>query len=238
VVCFCRNEGELGNRPSDRDNTTVETAFVRAQRLLGILLPNARRQRYLSLSAAYSELDVPVVRDGSVRDGAFCFDLQAVHLPDIDPSTVVALHNVAVAIAIEVAGTLDRPMVGNARVRDGAFHFYVQAIHLPDMPHRTTIPERPRTRRDHRRGFLRRCFRKRTPGPPPFSEINLAPPPSNACLMRERASSETAGPFPRSTRFIVGKESPARFASSDCDHPRSARAALICSIVITSQETS
>src|SRR6266498_30689 len=41
---------------------------------------------------------------GRVRDRAFCFDVQASHLPDVDLPAVVAPYNVAVAIAVEVAG--------------------------------------------------------------------------------------------------------------------------------------
>jgi hypothetical protein len=58
-------------------------------------------------------------------------------------------------------------------------------------------------------------LRSLTPGPPPFSSMNLAPPASNAASIRARASSDTRGPAPASTRFTVGRESPARLASSD-----------------------
>src|SRR6266498_2295842 len=78
-------------------------------------------------------LDMPIVADRSVHDGAFGFDLQAIHLPDVDLPAVVAPQNVAVAVAIEVAGALDLPIVGDRSMRDTAFRFGPQAIHLPDV---------------------------------------------------------------------------------------------------------
>ena len=64
--------------------------------------------------------------------------------------------------------------------------------------------------------YLRRLgFRKRTPRPPPFSSRNSIPAASRALSSLARASSETRGPVPVSTRFTVGSDSPARSASSD-----------------------
>jgi hypothetical protein len=81
---------------------------------------------------------------------------------------------------------------------------------------------------------LRSGFRRRTPGPPPFSAINRMPAASSASRMRARASSDTFGPVPVSTRLTVGSDIPARLASCDWDHPSRPRAARICSRVITS----
>src|SRR6266508_4164801 len=78
-------------------------------------------------------LDMPIVADRSVDDGAFGFDLQAIHLPDVDLSAVVAPENVALPIAVEVADALDVPVVGDWRVRHAAFVFDSQAIHLPEI---------------------------------------------------------------------------------------------------------
>jgi hypothetical protein len=59
-----------------------------------------------------------------------------------------------------------------------------------------------------------RDLRNRTPAPPPFSSINSIPAASSACCNFARASSDTCGPNPPSRRLIVGRESPARDASS------------------------
>jgi hypothetical protein len=80
---------------------------------------------------------------------------------------------------------------------------------------------------------FRSGFRSRTPGPPPFSAIRRMPAASSASRMRARASSDTFGPVPVSTRFTVGSDIPARLASCDWDHPSRPRAARICSRVIT-----
>ena len=58
-------------------------------------------------------------------------------------------------------------------------------------------------------------FRKRTPSPPPFSSMNSMPAASIARCSFARASSETRGPNPPSSRLTVGRDSPARSASSD-----------------------
>ena len=66
------------------------------------------------------------------------------------------------------------------------------------------------------RGYLRlRDFRKRTPSPPPFSAMNSMPAASIARCSFARASFETRGPNPPSSRLTVGRDSPARSASSD-----------------------
>jgi hypothetical protein len=65
-------------------------------------------------------------------------------------------------------------------------------------------------------GYLRLGdFRKRTPSPPPFSSMNSMPATSIARCSFARASSETRGPNPPSSRLTVGRDSPARSASSD-----------------------
>ena len=65
-------------------------------------------------------------------------------------------------------------------------------------------------------GYLRLWdFRKRTPSPPPFSSMNSMPAASIARCSFARASSETRGPNPPSSRLTVGRDSPARSASSD-----------------------
>ena len=70
--------------------------------------------------------------------------------------------------------------------------------------------------RNSGRGYLRlRDFRKRTPSPPPFSVMNSMPAASMARCSFARASSETRGPNPPSSRLTVGRDSPARSASSD-----------------------
>src|SRR6266511_1851474 len=78
-------------------------------------------------------LDMPIVADRSVHDGAFGFDPQAIHLPDVDRSAVVTPEKVALPIAVEVADALDVPVVGDWRVRHAAFGFDRQAIHLPEV---------------------------------------------------------------------------------------------------------
>jgi hypothetical protein len=60
-----------------------------------------------------------------------------------------------------------------------------------------------------------RDLRKRTPSPPPFSSMNSMPAASIARCSFARASSETRGPNPPSSRLTVGRDSPARSASSD-----------------------
>jgi hypothetical protein len=71
-------------------------------------------------------------------------------------------------------------------------------------------------REEHRGGYLRlRDFRKRTPSPPPFSSVNSMPAASIARCSLARASFETRGPNPPSSRLTVGRDSPARPASSD-----------------------
>jgi hypothetical protein len=63
---------------------------------------------------------------------------------------------------------------------------------------------------------LRRLdLRNRTPSPPPFSSMNSMPAASMARCSFKRASSETRGPKLASIRFTVGRDSPARAASSD-----------------------
>jgi hypothetical protein len=69
-----------------------------------------------------------------------------------------------------------------------------------------------------RRGYFRlacRGFRSRRPSPPPFSPMNSIPAASIARCSFARASSETRGPNPPSSRLTVGRDSPARSASSD-----------------------
>ena len=69
---------------------------------------------------------------------------------------------------------------------------------------------------EHHSGYLRlRDLRKRTPSPPPFSSMNSMPAASIARCSFARASSETRGPNPPSSRLTVGRDSPARLASSD-----------------------
>jgi hypothetical protein len=64
--------------------------------------------------------------------------------------------------------------------------------------------------------YLRfRLVRKRTPNPPPFSSINSIPATSMARCNFSRASSDTRGPNPPSKRLTVGRDRPARTASSD-----------------------
>jgi hypothetical protein len=60
--------------------------------------------------------------------------------------------------------------------------------------------------------FLR--LRNRTPAPPPFSSMNSTPATSSASCSLVRASTDTRGPKPPSRRLTVGRESPARLASS------------------------
>jgi YqaJ-like recombinase protein len=60
--------------------------------------------------------------------------------------------------------------------------------------------------------FLR--LPKRTPAPPPFSSMNTIPAASRALCSLSRASSETLGPNPPSSRLTVGSERPARDARS------------------------
>jgi uncharacterized protein (DUF2062 family) len=65
--------------------------------------------------------DVPVVGNRSVRRTALSFDLQAIHLPQIDLPAVVAPKKVALAVAVEVAAALDVPIIGYRSVRDTSF---------------------------------------------------------------------------------------------------------------------
>ena len=79
-----------------------------------------------------------------------------------------------------------------------------------------TEPSTATGSRNSGRGYLRlRDFRKRTPSPPPFSPMNSMPAASIARCSFARASSETRGPNPPSSRLTVGRDSPARSASSD-----------------------
>jgi len=65
-------------------------------------------------------------------------------------------------------------------------------------------------------GYFRlRCLRKRTPSSSPRSPMNSTPAASTARCNFARASSETRGPVPASTRLTVGRDNPARAASSD-----------------------
>ena len=69
---------------------------------------------------------------------------------------------------------------------------------------------------EHCGAYLRlRDFRNRTPSPPPSSSMNSMPAASTARCSFARASSETRGPNPPSSRLTVGRDSPARSASSD-----------------------
>ena len=69
-----------------------------------------------------------------MRDAAFGFDPQAVHLPDIDlAAAVLTPENVALAVTVEVADVLDVPVVGDESVRDAALRLDPLAIHLPDV---------------------------------------------------------------------------------------------------------
>jgi hypothetical protein len=80
--------------------------------------------------------------------------------------------------------------------------------------------------------FPRCCvFRKRTPGPPPFSLTNSIPALSNAEIIFFPVSLRPpSGPFCASSRLIVGIETPAAAARSPWDQAKRARAALICLI--------
>src|SRR6266540_1966246 len=51
---------------------------------------------------------MPIVVDRSVSDSAFGFDLQAIHLPDVDLPAVVAPEDVAVTVTVEIAGNVPR----------------------------------------------------------------------------------------------------------------------------------
>jgi hypothetical protein len=82
-------------------------------------------------------------------------------------------------------------------------------------------------------GVFRSGLRRRTPGPSSSSVRKRTPPLSSASWILVRASCDTFGPVPVSIRFTVGSDIPARFASCVWDHPRSPRAARICSRVIT-----
>src|SRR6266511_2792854 len=68
-----------------------------------------------------------------MRDTAFRFGPQAIHLPDVDLSAVVAPEHVVVAVAVEVAGALNVPVTGNWSMRHAAFALDPQAIHLPEI---------------------------------------------------------------------------------------------------------
>jgi hypothetical protein len=82
-------------------------------------------------------------------------------------------------------------------------------------------------------GFLRTRFRSLTPGPPPFSSMSSMPPASSAARIFLIVSSRPPNsPSAVSSRAIVGSETPDWRAKSDWDHPRSARAALTCRMVI------
>src|SRR5438445_6747940 len=65
-------------------------------------------------------LDMPIVADRSVHDGAFGFDLHAIHLPDVDLPAVVAPENVALAVTVEVARAVALPLARYCRVDDAA----------------------------------------------------------------------------------------------------------------------
>jgi hypothetical protein len=70
-------------------------------------------------------------------------------------------------------------------------------------------------------------FRRRTPGPPPFSSMNSTPAASiaarNLCVVSSRPPSS---PSAASSRATVGSEIPERSAKSACDQASSALAAF------------
>jgi hypothetical protein len=125
-----------------------------------------------------------------------------------------------------------------------ALHFYVMAIiaeiaekiieitldrhYANDGNHRSFISDKGS---QERFAVFRSGRRRRTPGPSSLSAIKRTPALSSASRIRARASSDTFGPVPVSIRFTVGSDIPARSASCVWDHPRSPRAARICSRV-------
>ena len=82
-------------------------------------------------------------------------------------------------------------------------------------------------------GRTGRCgWRRRTPGPPPFSAMNSTPAFSRAfrnfTIVRSCAAS---APGWVSSRFTLGSEIPEASARSRCSHRRRDRAARTCSLV-------
>ena len=71
-------------------------------------------------------------------------------------------------------------------------------------------------------------FRRRRPGPPPFSSMNSIPAACSAFSIFSAVSLRPPSrPSFNSKRLIVGTETSAARARLSCDQPRSARAALI-----------
>jgi hypothetical protein len=71
-------------------------------------------------------------------------------------------------------------------------------------------------------------FRRRTPGPPPFSAMNSMPAVSRAAMSFSPVSTlPPSGPSSDSSRAIVGSDTPDAVAKSPCDQATSARAAFI-----------
>jgi hypothetical protein len=68
-----------------------------------------------------------------VHHAPLAYDLQAVHLPEIDLPAVVAPKNVAVAVGVEVAAALNVPIVGDQSVRNAAFGGGLKTRHAPDV---------------------------------------------------------------------------------------------------------
>jgi hypothetical protein len=71
-------------------------------------------------------------------------------------------------------------------------------------------------------------FRRRTPGPPPFSAMNSTPAFSRARVIAATALSDTWMPPSASALLTVGMERSAADATLVCDQPTRARAARIC----------
>src|SRR5262249_33535489 len=90
--------------------------FIRAMLRSSILrtenVPVARNR-----SVSHSTFRGDLRTDGSVRGSALGFDLQAIHLPQIDLPVVVAPKNIALQVAVEVADAFDVPGGGNRSMR-------------------------------------------------------------------------------------------------------------------------
>jgi hypothetical protein len=83
----------------------------------------------------------------------------------------------------------------------------------------------------HFRDFSNERFRRRTPGPPPFSSMNSTPARSNAVrIFVPVPLRPPRGPSLASSLLMVGSETSAVSANCSCDQAKRARAALTCRI--------
>jgi hypothetical protein len=122
------------------------------------------------------------------------------------------------------------------RIYGGRKPPYPQRFVFSSVPHSYASPailtEHSVTRHLVHHFALAAPFRRRTPGPPPFSSMNLTPAPSKAVRIAPTASAETWRRS-RSKSTIVDRPSFADRANSGCVRSKSALALRHCAGVIS-----